>query len=348
MNPKNFPQFSDIAAQAPEMAPALAELERRWARMDWLKAAARKFSQCDDYEAVFEALTQALIQFFGGVPKDGSLFEVRIPVLPIQDSGPKSSRQLRSHAPCETLPLIVRGDWVGEVVFFWDLDLSEQEWLSDLCTHAAMTWERIQSRYDGVAALAATLEARDEATGGHARRVAQLSLEIGRALGLSRLELERLRIAAWLHDLGKVAVSDEILLKPSGLSKTETNKMRQHPERGFEILRQIRGLDAIQDAIRFHHERWDGGGYPMGLKEAEIPRLARIIAVADAFDALVSHRPYRKGVSSTDALLELRRHRGSQFDPEVIDVFSSLRLELLHCDSGKGLLDFSSTPHGMV
>lgn len=162
---------------------------------------------------------------------------------------------------------------------------------------------------------------RDHWLEGHAAEVAELALELGRRLDLSPEALLELELAARLHDVGKRAVPTSILNKPAPLSDAEWSVMRRHPEWGSGMLADVPGLDAVADAVHAHHERWNGSGYPLGLKGEEIPFASRIVAVCDAFSAMTTDRPYRAALSEEDALRELRRCAGSQFDPAVVEAF---------------------------
>lgn len=167
-----------------------------------------------------------------------------------------------------------------------------------------------------------SLEARDPYTALHSERVAAIALDVARAMGLREADLETLALGARLHDIGKVGVRDEVLLKPGRLTEEEWEEMRLHPEVGFRILYpMLPYLGPIEGVVLHHHERWDGTGYPRGLKGEEIPLLARIVAVADAYEAMTSDRPYRKGLPPEEAAEVIRREAGRQFDPEVARVF---------------------------
>lgn len=170
-------------------------------------------------------------------------------------------------------------------------------------------------------ALALAIEKRDPYTGGHTKRVLDYSLQIGKVMGLRGKELEGLKISAILHDIGKIGIPDSILAKPDSLTEKEFKKIQEHPVIGAEILRGIRGMERIVNAIKYHHERWDGKGYPENLKGEEIPLWARIISVADAFDALTTSRPYRGRVNEKDALEEIEKNMGKQFCPYCVEAF---------------------------
>lgn len=170
-------------------------------------------------------------------------------------------------------------------------------------------------------ALVTSVQARDHYTEEHSGRVTEFSVQIADALGLSDAEKETLRIAGLLHDIGKIAIPDNVLLKPGKLTFEEYEIIKTHPVIGDEILSHIPLLDAERKIVRYHHERWDGRGYPDGLSGNDIPFLARMMAVADSYDAMTSDRPYRKGFSSDEAILELQRNKGTQFDGHLVDVF---------------------------
>ena len=151
--------------------------------------------------------------------------------------------------------------------------------------------------------------------------VTKYSLSIGRYLKLSAKDMEMIKFCGLLHDIGKIGISESILGKPSSLTKREYELIKRHPVIGEQIVRQINFLKDGLPLIRHHHERYDGKGYPDGLSGDNIPLLARILSVADAFDAMTSDRPYRKAMSVKDAIRELIKGKGTQFDPEIVDVF---------------------------
>jgi diguanylate cyclase (GGDEF)-like protein len=169
-----------------------------------------------------------------------------------------------------------------------------------------------------IAALASALEERDRYTGEHSESVVDLTARVGDALALSADDIEQIRTAALLHDIGKVGVPDEILHKPGKLDEREWEIMRQHPVIGERILRAIPGFGAIARMVRHEHERWDGGGYPDGLVGTAIPMGSRIILACDAYHAMTSDRPYRKAMPHSDAMAELTGNAGTQLDPDVV------------------------------
>jgi diguanylate cyclase (GGDEF)-like protein len=173
-------------------------------------------------------------------------------------------------------------------------------------------------------AFSGMLEARDHETEGHSERVVAYATAIGRAIGLSDNDLAALGIGALLHDIGKVGVSDAILRKPGALTPEEWAEMRQHPEIGHRMTSAIPFLHSASPVVRHHHERWDGAGYPDGLRGEDIPLMARVFAVADAYDAMLSDRPYRRGLAPEEALRRLQQDAGTQFDPLVVEAMVTL------------------------
>jgi putative nucleotidyltransferase with HDIG domain len=170
-------------------------------------------------------------------------------------------------------------------------------------------------------ALSRAIEARDPYSSGHAARVTALAEAVAERLGWDEERRELLRTAAALHDIGKLTVSERVLRKPGPLTEDELSEVRAHPETGARMVGLIRKLREAVPAVRHHHERWDGHGYPTGSAGERIPIEARVLAVADAFDAMTSHRPYRRALPAAHALSELRRCAGTQFDPEIVQVF---------------------------
>jgi putative nucleotidyltransferase with HDIG domain len=180
---------------------------------------------------------------------------------------------------------------------------------------------RDEAYFRNLEALARVIDARDPNTFEHSERVAAISLELAEGMGLPEADLVVLRRAGLLHDVGKIGVSDKILAKPGPLNDEEWASIRRHPVIGYDMLKDVPFLQPSLDPIRHHHERWDGDGYPDGLKGAAISQLARIVTLADAFDAMTSDRPYRKGFSFEFAARTIVNEGGRQFDPAVVEAF---------------------------
>jgi HD-GYP domain-containing protein (c-di-GMP phosphodiesterase class II) len=175
-----------------------------------------------------------------------------------------------------------------------------------------------------IEALANALEAKDEYTSSHTRTIVDMSLEVGEAMGLDAKALKRLEMGALFHDIGKIGIPSDILLKPGPLTDDERRVMNTHPELGERILAPIDRLGEVRPIVRACHEHYDGGGYPDGKVGPDIPIEARIILVCDAYDAMTTDRPYRKRMSPEEACRRIRESRGSQFDPEIADLFLML------------------------
>lgn len=180
-----------------------------------------------------------------------------------------------------------------------------------------------------VKALAAAIDGKDRYTRGHSERVARFSVAIGQKLGIDESELEKLRISALLHDVGKIAIDDAILKKPAALTAEEFEIMKQHPQKGYKIMSQIPAMHDFLPGMYMHHEMVNGKGYPQGLKGNEIPMQAKIVSVADTFDAMTTDRPYQKGMSLEDALSRIESFVGTRYDSKVVAAL------IQACDEGK-------------
>jgi len=177
--------------------------------------------------------------------------------------------------------------------------------------------------------LSRTVESKDLGTYGHSMRVSNIAMRIAKNLGLSVLEMEDVRAASLLHDIGKIGINDNILGKKGPLTPEESSIIRSHPEKGVEILQPLKQFEGLLPAIMHHHERFDGSGYPHGLSGDSIPLLARIISVADTYDAILSDRPYRVASRHEKAIRELWAWADKQFDPVVLDGFMQV---VRHCN----------------
>jgi putative nucleotidyltransferase with HDIG domain len=174
---------------------------------------------------------------------------------------------------------------------------------------------------ESIFAFAKTIEMRDHYTGDHADSTVHYATQIARALRLDQAEIDHVRQAAILHDLGKIGISDKILLKRSKLTKKDFDEIKKHPQIAADIVRPIRFMKDIIPLILYHHEKWNGSGYPAGLKGPSIPVGARIISIADVYQALTSDRPYRKAYSKKDAMKILKESMGLHFDPKIVKIF---------------------------
>lgn len=236
-------------------------------------------------------------------------------------------------------PLSIRGKVVG-MLFLGRNDvlspfsLPDVELVSVLSGQAAAAienarlYEKLQQSYmSTIVTLSAIAESKDFYTDKHMKDIAEYSVDIARKIGLSEADVEHVRMAALLHDLGKITVPDNILKKPGRLSEEEKAVIRKHPSLGAKMIESIEPLKEARNIIRHHHECYDGSGYPDGLKGEEIPLGARIIAVADAFDAMTTNRPYRKALPMEKVIQELKDFSGIQFDPTIVEAFIGILRE---------------------
>ena len=201
--------------------------------------------------------------------------------------------------------------------------------LTESFNHAAGAIRKAQENLHGayvefIGSLANALDARDPYTAGHSQRVSEYSCAIARALGLMEQSVEEIRIGAVLHDIGKIGIADAVLQKSGKLTAEEWALIQQHPTIGRRILEGVGGFQIYLPTVELHHENWDGTGYPHGLQGASVPLAARIVHVADAYDAMTSSRPYRHAMSGEEALRILRQNAGTQFDPAIVPVFVGL------------------------
>jgi len=209
--------------------------------------------------------------------------------------------------------------------FTWYFARTRIQRMLDIQRHElALANQKIQMGKETITAIAKAVDARDERTSQHSQRVSEYSVLIARELGFSEEELENLKNAALLHDIGKIGIRDNVLNKPARLTDEEYAVMKSHVTRGADILKDFTLIDHVVDGARYHHEKYDGTGYPDGLKGEDIPLYGRIIGVADAFDAMTANRVYRKQMDFDYVLNEMRRCRGTQFDPRIDDILLRL------------------------
>jgi putative nucleotidyltransferase with HDIG domain len=229
-------------------------------------------------------------------------------------------------------PLIVRGESIGVLTVDGfrtkQFSQADAQLVSSFAIHAGIALENARLFEDAqeayvqtVGALASAIDVRDSYTSGHSQRLADLAVKTGELMGCTEDQLVDIRWGALLHDIGKIGVPDDILRKPGLLEAHEEQIMHQHPEIGARIVERVKSLSSVAPIIRAHQERYDGLGYPDGLREKAIPKVARIISVADAYVAMTDERVYRKARSHKEAVQELRHCSGSQFDPEVVQAF---------------------------
>ena len=206
------------------------------------------------------------------------------------------------------------------------LELENRDYQQHLEQRVAAQARKIRASFlSAVTALAYALEAKDKYTSGHSQRVAETSVAIATELGMPQDSIEKIRLAGLIHDLGKIGVRESVLNKPGRLTDEEFQHVKYHCEMGEHILTPIVEDEEILKVVTHHHERYDGTGYPDGLKYEQIPLGARILAVADRYDAMTSERPYRKAMSDEAACAEIERGKRTQFDPEVADAFIKSR-----------------------
>jgi putative nucleotidyltransferase with HDIG domain len=187
-------------------------------------------------------------------------------------------------------------------------------------------WQRLSD--ETVRALAAAIDARDPYTHGHSIRVAAYGQLLARKSGLEDADVEAIRRGCLVHDIGKIGVRDSVLLKQGQLSPSELAEMREHPAAGYKMLQRLEWDQRVFDVVLHHHERWDGGGYPYGLVADAVPVVARVVAIADALDAMTSQRPYRSALTYAEAVDAIVQQAGVQFDPVLVKVFRASRRQI--------------------
>lgn len=248
---------------------------------------------------------------------------MHIPVVVMSTHGERSAMLPAMHAGAASY---ITKPFRGE-----QLAILLERLLSDQVSLIMSERRRLESKerifMAAMTSLTNALEARDGYTRGHSDAVSDYSVRIGKAMGFTPVQLERLRLAALLHDIGKIGVRDDVLLKPGRLTDEEYAHVKRHPTIALQILKPLPDQQEAFDAAAFHHERWNGSGYPNGLAGKDIPLLARIVAVADVFDALTSDRPYRKGMDRMQALEIILDGRGKEFCPKCVDAFMECMAE---------------------
>jgi putative nucleotidyltransferase with HDIG domain len=221
---------------------------------------------------------------------------------------------------------------------------SDMEFLSIFANNIATAFlrarldEELKSSYvSAVRALVNAIEEKDTYTRGHSERVAAMAVQVARVLGVSEPEIEYLQFGSILHDVGKIGIPESIVKSPKALTNAEYKIIQKHPLKGVEILYPITFIKDHMYLVRNHHERWDGRGYPDGLAGNDIPLGAQIVSIADAYDAMTSSRPYRKGMPPNQAAREIQKSSGSQFSAKIIEAFMSVRKEVAETGRSKDL-----------
>ncbi len=243
--------------------------------------------------------------------------------------------RIQGYSSLIALPLMAKDQAIGVICIYFaeprELKKSEVDLLATAANEAAIAiensqmYENLQDAFVGtIKSLAETIDAKDTYTRGHSEKVSLYAEATARSLGLEGDELQTIRYAGYLHDVGKIGIPDAILTKPGKLTVEEFAIIKKHPVMSDRILKPVDFPFPVQPLVRHHHERYDGKGYPDGLAAEEIPLGARILAVADSFEAMTSDRPYRKALSTQMAIEELVRNRGTQFDPRVVDAFVAI------------------------
>ena len=264
----------------------------------------------------------------GVFSKDRNLTEVLIKQLKL----PRKTKRFYN------VPIYLKEEYLGSLLIIKSdqqaFSEEQKQTLKKLGDQVGVALQSVKSVEDinnlqmgSIVALSRAIDAKSEWTAGHSERVAKLSVKLAGEAGMDETTTRRLIMSALLHDIGKIGIPEAILDKPGKLTDEEFELIKQHPDKGYRIIEHIPEYGDISDGIRYHHERWNGCGYPSGLKEKEIPLFARIIAVADVFDALSADRPYRSGMSEEKCLDFIRERKGTDFDPELAETFVRMMAE---------------------
>jgi GAF domain-containing protein len=322
---------TELEAYAGQIAEANVSLESQVQRLTTLHEAGRAITSSLDLDATLKAILQMSGKIVGSTASAIKLIDEESKELMIRAEEGKVGDLSRSRTVLD-LPLKIGDKTIGVFELVREakqaLGGDERQLLETMASQAAIAIENARLfedtqrvYYETLKSLASALEARDDYTRGHSERVAEISREIATRLGMAKGEIDTIYQAALLHDIGKIGIRDEVLLAPRRLNPEELAIIQKHPTFGNTILLPLKFLGEIREYVRFHHERWDGSGYPDGRQGEDIPLASRIIAVADTYDAMTSTRPYRSALSKDTAVGEIRRSAGSQFDPIVVSTF---------------------------
>jgi GAF domain-containing protein len=322
---------TELEAYAVQIADANQSLASQVQSLTTLHEAGRAITSSLDLDTTLKAILQMSGRIVGSTASAIKLIDEESKELCIRAEEGSVGDSSRPRTILD-LPLKIGDKTIGVFELVREakqaLGRDERQLLETMASQAAIAIENARLfedtqrvYYETLKSLASALEARDDYTRGHSERVAEISREIATRLGLSKGEIDTIYQAALLHDIGKIGIRDEVLLAPRRLTPEELAIIQKHPTFGNTILLPLKFLGEIREFVRFHHERWDGSGYPEGRLGEDIPLASRIIAVADTYDAMTSTRPYRSALSRDTAIGEIRRSAGSQFDPIVVGTF---------------------------
>jgi len=285
---------------------------------EWIQALA-DYAQRDSIVLSNGASTFGVNVAIVNEPTESAPAKVRVVVVPIRRKTRKLGRMIAIRSMTQNEFGTVEADLMKSTSMMLGVHLINQR-----------QYQEMQNMFEGtIQSLVSALDAKDAYTCGHSSRVADLAVELATRLGFDEDGIARIRMAGILHDIGKIGVEDSVLRKPGRLTDEEFEKIKAHPVLGFEILQGIRQFSHILPAVRHHHESWDGSGYPDGLSGVDIPRDAQVLAVADAFDAMTSDRPYRSGMPLPKVISIFQGGRGTQWAADVVDVLLSCP-EVMH------------------